>query len=72
MAATEINEILQYVDEKEVNKIPLGLRLFWKDIADDTYRPEINSEVSLFEQKLMYETELILGMIYCYYWNEES
>ena len=72
MAATEINQILRYTEETEVNKIPIGLRLFLKDIQDDTYRPNINPDVSLFEHRLMYETEMILGMIYCYYWSDEK
>ena len=71
MAATEINQILSYTDDTEVNKIPLGLRLFLKDIADNFYKPDISPDVSLFEHRLMYETELILGMIYYYYWNDE-
>ena len=37
MAATEINQILRYTDDVDVNKIPLGLRLFFKEIADDRY-----------------------------------
>ena len=72
MAATEINQILRYTEESEVNKIPIGLRLFLKDIADVNYKPNINPDVSLFEHRLMYETELILGMIYCYYWSDEK
>ena len=72
MAATEINQILRYTEEVEVNKIPLGLRLFLKDIEDPTYKPNIHPEVSLFEHRLLYETELILGMIYCYYWSDEE
>ena len=72
MAATEINQILRYTEEKDVNKIPLGLRLFLKEIADERYISNINPEISLYKQKLLEETEQILGMIYCYYWTEEE
>ena len=72
MAATEVNQILKYTEEKDVNKIPLGLRLFLKDIEDGSYHPNINPETSLFEHKLTYEAEMILGMIYCYYWSDEE
>lgn len=72
MAATEINQILRYTEEKDVNKIPLGLRLFFKEIADEGYIPNINPEISLYSQKLMDETEQILGMLYCYYWSTED
>ncbi len=71
LAACEINQILRYVEERNVNKIPLGLRLFLKDIADDYYIPEINPDISLFEHKLLPETEEILAMIYYFYWTDE-
>lgn len=71
-AATEINQILRYIEDSEVNKIPLGLRLFFKEIADERYIPDINPEISLNRQKLLEETEQILGMIYCYYWSTDE
>ena len=52
-AACEINQILRYTDEIDVNKIPLGLRLFFKDIADEKYVPNINPEISLEKQELI-------------------
>lgn len=72
MAAREVNQILRYTEEKEVNKIPIGLRLFLKDIADEKYIPNINPEISLYEHELMKETKDILGMIYYYYWGDEN
>lgn len=72
MAAAEINQILRYTEEMEVNKIPLGLRLFFKEIEDEKYIPDINPQLSLYDQKIMQETEQILGMIYCYYWSTEE
>ena len=71
-AATEINQILRYIEESEVNKIPLGLRLFFKEMADDKYIPDINPEISLNKHRLLEETEQILGMLYCYYWSSEE
>lgn len=72
MAACEINQILRYTEEKDVNRIPLGLRLFFKDIADEKYIPEINPQISLQEQKMLPATEEILGMIYCFYWMDDD
>ena len=72
MAATEINQILRYTEEKDVNKIPLGLRLFFKEIADPKYISNITPEISLYEQNLLEDTKQILGMIYCYYWCSEE
>lgn len=71
-AATEINQILRYTDVVEVDKIPLGLRLFFKEIADDKYIPDINPEKSLDEIDLMKDTKDILAMLYCYYWSSEE
>ena len=72
LAACEINQILRYMDESEVNKIPLGLRLFFKDIADEKYIPDITPERDFEKQELLPETEQILGMIYAYYWSSEE
>ena len=72
LAACEINQILRYMDESEVNKIPLGLRLFFKDIADAKYIPDITPERDFEKQELLPETEQILGMIYAYYWSNEK
>ena len=72
MAATEINQILRYTDDVEVNKIPLGLRLFFKEIADEKYIPDINPEKSLDDHNLLSDTKDILAMIYCYYWSNEE
>lgn len=72
MAATEINQILRYTDDVDVNKIPLGLRLFFKEIADEKYIPDINPEKSLDDHKLLSDTKDILAMIYCYYWSSEE
>jgi hypothetical protein len=72
MAATEINQILRYTDDVDVSKIPLGLRLFFKEIADNNYIPDINPEKSLDDHKLMSDTKDILAMIYCYYWSTEE
>lgn len=72
MAACEINQILRYTEEKEVNKIPVGLRLFFKEIADERYIPDLNPELSLYDQKVMDKTKDLLGMIYCFYWSSED
>ena len=72
MAAAEVNHILRYTEEKDVNKIPLGFRLFLKDVADERYIPDLTPEKSLEEQKLLPDTEKILGMIYCYYWSSDE
>ena len=72
MAAAELNQILRYTDEVEVNKIPIGLRLFLKEIEDERYLPNIDPERSLSDQEIMKETQQLLGMIYYFYWSTEE
>ena len=72
MAACEINQILRYTDDNDVRKIPLKIRSFLKDIADEHYIPDINPEISLDDHKLLPETEEILAMFYYYYWADEK
>lgn len=72
MAASEINQILRYTEDIEVNKIPVGLRLFFKEIADESYIPDLNPQLSLYDQKVMDKTKELLGMIYCFYWSTEE
>lgn len=72
MAACEVNQILRYTDINEVNKIPVGLRLFFKEIADESYIPDLRPELSLYDQKVMDKTKDLLGMIYCFYWSSEE
>lgn len=72
MAAVEINQILHYTADFEVAKIPRGLRMFFKEIADPNYEVNISPDIALNSQHLMEDTQKILGMIYCYYWSTEE
>lgn len=72
IAAAEVNKILRYTSDEDVNKIPSGLRIFLKEIADPEYVPEINPSISLQAQKISPKTKDILTMIYCYYWCSQE
>ncbi len=72
IAAAEVNKILRYTSDVDVNKIPVGLRIFLKEIADPEYVPEINPAISLQTQKISPKAKDILAMIYCYYWCDEE
>ena len=72
IAAAEVNKILRYTSEVDVNKIPVGLRIFLKEIADPNYIVEINPSISLETQKISTKAKEILAMIYCYYWCSEE
>lgn len=72
IAAAEVNKILRYTSDVDVNKIPVGLRIFLKEIADPEYVPEINPSISLQTQHISQKAKDILAMIYCYYWCSEE
>ncbi|MBR4110113.1 MAG: hypothetical protein IKK43_00235 [Clostridia bacterium] len=72
IAATEVNKILRYTSDVDVNKIPVGLRIFLKEIADPEYVPDINPAISLQTQHISQKAKDILAMIYCYYWCTEE
>lgn len=72
VAAAEVNKILRYTSDVDVNKIPVGLRIFLKEIADPEYVPDINPSISLQTQQISPKAKDILAMIYCYYWCDEQ
>lgn len=72
IAAAEVNKILRYTSDVDVNKIPVGLRIFLKEIADPEYVVDINPSISLETQKISQKARDILAMIYCYYWCSEE
>lgn len=72
IAAAEVNKILRYTSDVDVNKIPVGLRIFLKEIADPNYIVDINPSISLETQKISSKAKEILAMIYCYYWCTEE
>lgn len=72
IAAAEVNKILRYTSDVDVNKIPVGLRIFLKEIADPEYIVDINPSISLETQKISTKAKEILAMIYCYYWCSEE
>lgn len=71
-AAKEINEILKYIPEEEVNKIPVKLREFFKVIESKDYVVNINPNILLENQDLKEETKDIIALIYRNYWCSEE
>ena len=71
-AAKEINEILKYIPEEEVNKIPVKLREFFKEIESKNYVVNINPNILLENQDLKEETKDIIALIYRNYWCSEE
>ena len=67
-AYKEIVEILKYVPEESVNKIPKGMRDMFEAEQLKTYNFEIDTEKLFEEQELLEETKAILANIFRDYW----
>lgn len=63
----EVDMILNYADDESLNKIPESLKKFIKENKSD-YTAKINPEKDLEEQNLLYETKVILSVLYRDYW----
>lgn len=72
-ASTEINEILKYLPEDYVYKIPVKLKDFFKKVEDKEYVTNIDQNNSLDEQDIKPKTKTLLTILYREYWcNEEE
>lgn len=63
----EVDMILNYADEESLSKIPESLKQFIKENKSD-YITNINPEKDLKDQDLLYETKVILSVLYRDYW----
>ena len=72
-ASAEINEILKYLPEEYVRKIPTKLREFFKKVKDKDYITNIEPNKPLDEQNIKPKTKTLLTILYREYWcNEEE
>lgn len=71
-ATTEINKILSYLPSEYVEKIPIKLRKFFKDVESKEYIPNIDPYKKIDEQILKPKTETLLTIIYRNYWCNEQ
>lgn len=72
-AYAEIDEILEYLPNEYVNKIPVKLREFYKKAKDKEYISKIDPYKSLDNQDMKHTTKVLLTIIYREYWcNEEE
>lgn len=72
---SDIDLILNEIDEETRNKIPNKLQKFIKENKLENYVSEINVKLPLEEQKLSRDTKAFLAMLYLNYWcttNEEK
>ena len=72
-AYAEIDEILGYLTDEYVNKIPVKLREFYKKAKDKEYVSKIDPYKTLDNQDMKHTTKVLLTIIYREYWcNEEE
>lgn len=72
-ACTEVDEILKYLPQEYVNKIPQKFRRMFFDARLDDYPVKINPNKSIKEQNVVYETLVILTILKMNYWcNSEE
>jgi len=67
-AYKEIVEILKYIPEESVNKIPKDMRDMFEAEQLKTYNFQIDTEKTFEEQELLEETKAILANIFRDYW----
>lgn len=64
----DIDLILEELDEKTRNKIPVKMRNFIHENKSQNYISDINVKIPLENQKLRNETKAFLAMLYWNYW----
>lgn len=71
-ASAEIIEILKYLSESEIERIPLKLRNFLKEVADKEHIICIEPNTPLEKQDLKEKTKNLLAILYRNYWCTED
>ncbi|MCL2859870.1 MAG: hypothetical protein FWF46_04795 [Oscillospiraceae bacterium] len=67
----EVDEILKFADEESLKKIPEKFKEFIKENKSN-YIAKIDPKKNLDEQDLLYETKVILSVLYRDYWSSEE
>ncbi len=68
----EVDEILNYIDEEYVKRIPEKVRDFFKEERDENYKLEIDINRPLEEQNLKRKTMVILAILNMNYWCDKE
>lgn len=68
----EVEIILKHTDPKLITKVPPNFLEFMTECKDDTHHFRIDYSKPLYEQKLMYETVIILSIILKTAWVDKK
>ena len=71
-AYAEVDEILSYMEDKYVEKIPKEMIDIFKKEKLQEYTPKINPQLPLEKQNLQRKTLIILAMLNLNYWCEDE
>ena len=71
-AATQVLDILNYMEQEDVKKIPKSFMNFLNNISDRQYIPKFNHEYPISSLNLTKETKELLGFIYITWWCDED
>ena len=71
-AYAEVDEILPFMEDVYIDKIPKKLRELFKNERLEDYKPNIDPQIPLDEQKLQKKTFSILAMLNLNYWCEDE
>lgn len=72
LSAVEINAIFENMPNEILEKIPLGVKNFFRQIASDSYHFEYDKSKRLDEQNLMPKTKGVLALLYRDYIANET
>jgi len=71
-AYSEVNKFLELIEEYLSNKIPLGLRKYFRREMDNTYIPNINANIPINQQNLKRKTIAIIAGLNLRYWCKDE
>lgn len=72
LAYSEVYEILNLLDNKYISKVPKNIIDFFEEERMKEYKPEINLDIPLTEQKLKRKTMILLSILNLDYWCENE
>lgn len=72
IAYTEVIEILKYMSEIEVSKIPRNIIEYYKKNRDISYNFKVDTQKSFEEQELSEKTKIVLAILFRDYWATEE
>ena len=71
-AYAEVDYIINHMNEKYINKVPIKMKKFFGEYKDPTYQVKINPYVPLQNQGLKKYTLEIIALLHLRYWCEDE